>query len=420
MVVNGRVTRPAGGRITEQEIATLLGVSRRADGKFYLEDICTALSIAIWSQFKPVRNTLKNGNLTLDDMKAANYGFDLTSIQVLGSSLADVARLAAAAGITAQGSWDDLYVRPRGRLSAAVCEWFRLLDFNGYYHYATAPYDQITPSGVGATRQITGIRVYRNSDQDASAIALEDLTGITSQTGRSITAWRLGVIAKKGNDYTTPVVHQDTIDNCWIDDGTDIYADLPALSVPSYGTWDVVVFLTDYNPADDPNYGYVYSAIFIPFGYAAVTVPSPGPTPVLPEVYPGEIEYYPRYDQVDGDLIYLEVAVPFEWNTPGLEPEVTLHAALLRYDDGNNEWVEVASAVDTVAMISSGDYCVAELDNHFSYPASELYLDMWYQVTGDPKYYVMNNLGTVYEATTTSQRDQLLESLRVNPVEDVL
>lgn len=418
-VINGHISRPSGGQLTIEEVAVLLGVSKRADELYYLEDICTALSINIWSPFKPVRNTLKDSNLTLADMQAANYGFDLASIQVTGSTLADVARLAAAAGIAALGSWDNLYARPRGRLSAYVVEWYRLLDFLGYYHYAEAPYDSITPSGSGATRLITGIRVYRNSDAGASSIALEDLTGITSQVGRSIGDWRLGAIAKRGSSFTTPVVHQDTLDNCWIDDGTDIYADLPSLSVPSYGYWDVVVFITDYNPSDNPNAGNIYSGLYIPMGYASVNVPNPGPAPVTPDVYPGEIEYTPQYDQVDGDLIRLEVAAPFVVSIPGFEPEVTLHAALVYYDDSLNTWVTLAQAQDTTTMISSGDYCEPILSG-FSYDANELYLDMWYQVDGDPKYYVTNYQGVTYEATTPAQRDALLQQLRTITVADIL
>lgn len=47
-------------------------------------------------------------------------------------------------------------------------------------------------------------------------------------------------------------------------------------------------------------------------------------------------------------------------------------------------------------------------------------LDMWYQVTGDAKYYVFDHVGTVYQATTSAQRDALLESLRTISIEDIL
>lgn len=375
-------------------------------------------AINIWSARKPVRNSLKIGNLTLDDFKAANYGFDLVSILSTASTLPSLAPLVGAAGITAQGSWDGLYRTPRGRISQYVCEWYRLLDFNGYNHFAEPPYDNITPSVSAGL--ISGIRVFKNSNTDASSIALEDLTGVPSQVGRSIGQWRLGAVARRGSTFSQAVVHAQTISDCWIDDGTDIYADLPNITVPIAGTWELCVFLTDYNPADDPDAGYVYGAFYIPRGYASVTVPSPGPTPVLPEVHPGELEYTPRYDPVDGDLIYLNVWVPFEWSIVGSEPEVTLHASILRYDDGDSQWVEVAADDDTSTMISTGDGCDVVLDNNFSYPASELYLDMWYQVTGDAKYYVIDNSGTVYEATTAAQRDQLLETLRVHPISDVL
>lgn len=417
MVIDGRVIRPYGGRLTVEEVAVLLGVPRRADGRYYLKDICTAAAINIWSARKPVRNSLKNGNLTLDDFKAANYGFDLASILSTASTLPSLAPLVGAAGISAQGSWNSLYRTPRGRLSQYVCEWLRLLDFNGYYHYAEPPYDSITPSGSAG--RISGIRVFRNSDAGASAIALEDLTGLTSQIGRSIDQWRLGVVARRGSTYSQAMVHAQTISDCWIDSGTDIYADLPDITVATAGTWEICVFLTDYNPADDPNAGYVYSAIYIPSGYASVYVPAPGPTPVLPDVYPGEIEFTPDYDPNDDDLIGLYIAVPFEWNVLGYEPEVTLHTSILRFDDGDSEWVELASGTDTVAMISSGDYCEVDMRN-FSYPASELYLDMWYQVTGDPKYYVFDHVGTVYQAATSAQRDALLESLRTISIEDIL
>lgn len=420
MVVNGHVTRPAGGKLTVSEVAVLLGVSKRTDNKYHLKDICTSGSINIWSQYKPVRKTVKAANLTLADMQAANYGFNINSILVNASTLSSLGPMVANKCIDALGSWDGIYAPPRGRITPAAAEWYRLLDFNGYFHYAAEPYIPISPSG--SIQTISGIRVFKNDDADASPIALEDMTGIPSQ-GRSIGQWRLGAIAKRGSTYTPAVVHAQDLEHCWVDTGDGIYADLPNLTAPTPGTWQVCVFLTDYDPSDEPGTGRIYGAFFFPGGYASVYIPIPGPTPEPPSslpVWPGELEFTPRYDQVDGDLIYLDVFVPFETNQADYEPEVTLHAALLRYDDYDAAWVEVASDVDTADIISAGDGCEVVLDNHFSYPATELYLDMWYQVDGDQKYYVMTNAGKVYEANTAAQRDQLLASLRLDPVSVIL
>ena len=200
MVIDGRVIRPYGGRLTVEEVAVLLGVPRRADGRYYLKDICTAAAINIWSARKPVRNSLKNGNLTLDDFKAANYGFDLVSILSTASTLPSLAPLVGAAGISAQGSWNSLYRTPRGRLSQYVCEWLRLLDFNGYYHYAAPPYDSITPSASAG--RIGGIRVFRNSDAAASEIALEDLTGIRDTVPGPEEEWDLSARNKVLGSWT--------------------------------------------------------------------------------------------------------------------------------------------------------------------------------------------------------------------------
>ena len=117
MVVNGHVTRPTGRRLTEKEIAVLLGVSPRSNGKYYLEDICTSGAINAWSQFKPVRFTSKSGNLTLADMQAANYGFDFAGVLARGADLISAAHFAANFCLSARGSWEGLYRTPRGRIA---------------------------------------------------------------------------------------------------------------------------------------------------------------------------------------------------------------------------------------------------------------------------------------------------------------
>ena len=171
MVVNGRVTRPAGGQLTLQEVAVLLGVPRRADDKYYLEDVCRAAAINIWSKCKPLRHW-STGPLTMTQRQEANFGFNLDDSG--GAVSNEIATVFAQARAT-HGLWE--YLRPRGAVGhgtnpGGTDEWYRLVDFENYYHLAVAPYntDPVTHLNVKEQKRII---VHENEDAE---IKLTDLS----------------------------------------------------------------------------------------------------------------------------------------------------------------------------------------------------------------------------------------------------
>ncbi len=164
MVVNGRVTRPAGGQMTFEEVANLLVVQKRADGKYHLEDLWTALAINIWSKIKPVRHW-SSGPLTAAQRQEANYGFDLSDYGGAASNeLATVFSQARAH----QGAWE--YLRPRGAVGHGTNpggsdEWYRFLDFEGYNHRAEAPYSSEPPTRLNV-HEVKLIDVHENQSAE--------------------------------------------------------------------------------------------------------------------------------------------------------------------------------------------------------------------------------------------------------------
>lgn len=112
-----------------REMAALLGVARRADGKYYLSDICIAGSINPAARYKPVRSS-KNANITDADRDAVAGGFGETpQIEPYASGIPHAVYE---------------YDKPRGS-AVTPTEWFRLRDFNGYNHEAVFPFHVYFP-----------------------------------------------------------------------------------------------------------------------------------------------------------------------------------------------------------------------------------------------------------------------------------
>lgn len=96
------------------EVAGLLAVGTRSDGKYHLADLCQANSINKWAKYKPIRSTTEF-KITDDERHSRNYGLK-------------------------QGSdYFFVYEKPRGGT-----EWNRILDFDGYNHLAECPMGDTT------------------------------------------------------------------------------------------------------------------------------------------------------------------------------------------------------------------------------------------------------------------------------------
>lgn len=115
------------------QLGSILGVGTRADGRYYLADMCQADSINKWAFRKGVRHSVQV-NITDDQIKAIKCGLVPTSVSKL---------LATSIGATASAS----YTKDEGL--AEIAEWGynkpdgstpnRLRDFDGYNHFAVAP-----------------------------------------------------------------------------------------------------------------------------------------------------------------------------------------------------------------------------------------------------------------------------------------
>lgn len=165
-----------------KEIASLLGVGKRNDGKYHLADICQANSINPLARYKPERNT-KEANLTDADREANVFGFGETPIIEPYT-----------AGIS-HATYE--YKKPRGGTVSPV-EWNRLRDFHGYNHAAVASFQPYFPDTIGR-EDYNIIYCMANSSDIASGwdatscLLLEDMVDETTKS------YNVGLLAHRGN-----------------------------------------------------------------------------------------------------------------------------------------------------------------------------------------------------------------------------
>ena len=150
--------------MTFQEVANLLGVQKRADGKYHLEDLCLASAVNVWAKCKPVRHWY-SGPLSMSQRQESNYGFDLSDYG--GAASNELATVFSQAR-THQGAWE--YLRPRGAVGHGTNpggsnEWYRFLDFEGYNHRAEAPYSSEPPTRLNV-HEVKLIDVHENQSAE--------------------------------------------------------------------------------------------------------------------------------------------------------------------------------------------------------------------------------------------------------------
>ena len=121
-----------------KEIADLVNVGTRTDGKYYLADVLSASRVNKWALHKPVRSS-KTSNIEEGDLVSVKCGL----IPVKVSKM-----LAASVGMPTHSYTKDEcveeitewgYNKPRGVKTGEYTEWFRLRDMNLYNHNAEAP-----------------------------------------------------------------------------------------------------------------------------------------------------------------------------------------------------------------------------------------------------------------------------------------
>lgn len=143
MIVNGnKFTLEADNAETAgslfQQLAGLLGVSTRADGQYYLSDLCKANGINKWAFKKPVRHATES-NITDSQRTAAKCGLSPKSVTKLMSATMDSPTHSYTKDDCIAEISEWTYNKPRGKEASGYVEWYRLRDFDGYYANAIAP-----------------------------------------------------------------------------------------------------------------------------------------------------------------------------------------------------------------------------------------------------------------------------------------
>ena len=121
------------------QIASLLAIGTREDGKYHLADLCQAKSINMWSKKHPFahssdtfdynpNNPAVSNNERAKQLQLANYGITIP-MNGYGDAL-------SMAKDVYEGKVTWTYNPPRGR---DYNEPFRLRDFDGYYSIAKPP-----------------------------------------------------------------------------------------------------------------------------------------------------------------------------------------------------------------------------------------------------------------------------------------
>lgn len=355
-IVDGKVTVP----FAVPALASLLGVSK-SGGYYRHKDLCQASSIDKWSRIKPVRHS-DPGPLTAAMFAEVNFGFDLVGI--ITSSPAACLNLAK----TNSGAWT--YLKPRGRVSSSLTEWFRLRDFAGYNHNAPQPIECYGPSSPYGYRFIP-VQIYDMVEEGAE-LTLTDFTELAdgTDTGRLIGDWRLGIAWRLGTSGNVQVLyHPDVLDDCFAPAAVEDPMEQLQAQVSQDGTYEWCAFITDYDPTDSPDSGNSYRYVYLPDGFGQVTISGGGDTPIPPAQLSVTIEITAIH--VTGAPYVTALECDFDVYSND-EFEVEVYAYL--YDESD---YPLKNAYDSVETASSEEYVYPELTGiNFlgNYEKSDLFL----------------------------------------------
>ena len=131
-VNNGKVTLgdQYNYSVAASEIASLVGVGRRNDGKLYLADICSGKNINRWAKNKPFPYAALNFSSAGERniaRRAINHAIDFAAAKV-GTKFNASALKEKYESTDSNNGWD--YLRPEGGANSP----FRLRDLDGYRH----------------------------------------------------------------------------------------------------------------------------------------------------------------------------------------------------------------------------------------------------------------------------------------------
>lgn len=157
-VNNGKVTLGSqyNYNVAVSEIASLVGVGKRSDGKLHLADVCTGEYINIWCKRKPFRSSKPffDTDAERDDARARDmYGISVDTTEHNKNSNVFIAK------------W---------KLADLDGFWKRIRDFDGYNHYATGGIEILNKSLYSAFNSSTNI-LLKTETPSNDGVALEDI-----------------------------------------------------------------------------------------------------------------------------------------------------------------------------------------------------------------------------------------------------
>ena len=245
-VSNGKFTISDSNAETTSElfsqIAGLVKVGKRSDGRYYLSDICIGEDVNKWAKYKPIRS-ITEVNLSEEERAQQFYGFDIST--VFCNNYEDTLNAALANGA------DYPYLKPRGSAVSPV-EWFRLRDFDGYNPNAEVPYKyRVQTNASGAN----WVEVYLNPNGE---ILLSQIA--PTEVGDEVKDYKVALIYRlRGKTLMDGVISDYTI--------SDIEAgEQPILryTLTTAGTYDMVFAITNatYLKEEDTNWFYLPESVF--------------------------------------------------------------------------------------------------------------------------------------------------------------
>lgn len=225
------------------QLGALLAVGPRDDGKYHLSDMCTADDTNKWSKKKPIES-VKEINITDYDRAQKFYGFDIQTI--FCNNCEDTLNTALGNGA------DYPYIKPS--------TWFRLRDFDGYNSRAEIPfkYTQYTDP----TTSFQWVDVYWNPNGE---IRLSEI--LPTEIGNNVASFRIALVyRKRGTSLFGGGFATDDNDNyVTISDVENGAQPIIRFTLPSSGTYDMVLAITDaaYLDQEDTSWLYLPSALFV-------------------------------------------------------------------------------------------------------------------------------------------------------------
>lgn len=158
------------------DIQSMFGLSRNDIGALIVN-----ANINKWAKYKPYRNS--SPATTQAARVAAHYGLSIVTAESLGSPSSASSFLGRL--VRDQLGWE--YQRPRG---LSQNEWFRFLDFDGYFRDAVCPVGDVSPVSWIDNSGNTTIAWDMLDNLDAGNITLADIV----INGTPLTGFYLGVL----------------------------------------------------------------------------------------------------------------------------------------------------------------------------------------------------------------------------------